>query len=69
MDTLAWAEAFRAMEALETGAVANPDEQRQVGHYWLRAPELAPSPRVAGTIRETSSSASHAFAVEVHASG
>ena len=36
--------AFEAMAALEAGAVANPDEQRQVGHYWLRAPELAPDP-------------------------
>lgn len=34
--------AYKAMEALEKGAVANPDEKRMVGHYWLRAPELAP---------------------------
>ena len=34
--------AFAAMVALEAGAIANPDEGRQVGHYWLRAPELAP---------------------------
>ena len=34
--------AFDAMEALEAGAIANPDENRMVGHYWLRAPELAP---------------------------
>ena len=34
--------AFAAMAALEGGAIANPDEQRQVGHYWLRTPELAP---------------------------
>jgi glucose-6-phosphate isomerase len=26
------------------GALANPDEGRMVGHYWLRAPELAPDP-------------------------
>lgn len=38
----AFAEAFAGMAALEAGAVANPDEGRQVGHYWLRAPELAP---------------------------
>ena len=30
------------MKALEAGAIANPDEQRMVGHYWLRAPALAP---------------------------
>jgi glucose-6-phosphate isomerase len=35
--------AFEAMAALEAGAIANPDEQRMVGHYWLRAPELAPT--------------------------
>ncbi len=29
------------MDALEAGAIANTDEQRQVGHYWLRTPELA----------------------------
>jgi len=42
--------AFAAMAALEGGAIANPDEQRQVGHYWLRAPQLAPSPAVADHI-------------------
>jgi glucose-6-phosphate isomerase len=35
-------QAFAAMAALEAGAIANPDEQRQVGHYWLRTPDLAP---------------------------
>ena len=42
-----FAQAFEAMGALEAGAIANPDEQRQVGHYWLRAPELAPDPAAA----------------------
>ena len=37
------AEAYSAMEALEKGAIANPDEQRQVGHYWLRNPVIAPA--------------------------
>ncbi|MEE3718609.1 glucose-6-phosphate isomerase [Tumidithrix elongata RA019] len=36
-------QAFADMKALESGAIANPDEQRMVGHYWLRAPELAPT--------------------------
>ncbi|HYP04141.1 MAG TPA: glucose-6-phosphate isomerase [Cyanobium sp.] len=40
--------ALAAMAALEGGAIANPDEQRQVGHYWLRTPSLAPDP-AAGT--------------------
>jgi glucose-6-phosphate isomerase len=46
-------EALSAMEALEGGAVANPDEKRMVGHYWLRAPEKAPSAEIATAIRET----------------
>ena len=36
--------AFADMTALERGAIANPDEKRMVGHYWLRAPSLAPDP-------------------------
>jgi glucose-6-phosphate isomerase len=35
-------EAFRQMDALEAGAIANPDEHRRVGHYWLRDPDRAP---------------------------
>ena len=38
--------AFTAMQELEAGAIANPDEERQVGHYWLRDPQLAPSDEV-----------------------
>jgi len=38
-----FAKAFRDMAALEQGAMANPDENRMVGHYWLRNPGLAPS--------------------------
>ncbi len=34
--------AYAAMAELEKGAIANPDEKRMVGHYWLRAPHLAP---------------------------
>ena len=32
-----------AMANLESGAIANPTEGRQVGHYWLRDADLAPS--------------------------
>ncbi|HWL16206.1 MAG TPA: glucose-6-phosphate isomerase, partial [Opitutus sp.] len=32
-------DAFKAMAELEAGAIANPDENRMVGHYWLRAPQ------------------------------
>lgn len=35
--------AFRAMQELEKGAIANPDEGRMVGHYWLRNSKLAPN--------------------------
>ena len=38
-----WSTALDAMSQLEQGAVANPTEQRQVGHYWLRNPALAQS--------------------------
>ena len=30
------AKAFAAMRSLEAGGIANPDENRMVGHYWLR---------------------------------
>jgi len=35
--------AYHSMDALEGGAIANPDENRMVGHYWLRSSTLAPS--------------------------
>jgi glucose-6-phosphate isomerase len=43
LDTLPWSTVFGAMDELEAGAIANPDEGRQVGHYWLRALERAPT--------------------------
>ena len=46
-------QAFEAMDALERGDIANPDEKRMVGHYWLRAADLAPSPAIAAEIRNT----------------
>ncbi len=58
--------ALHSMEQLEAGAIANPDENRMVGHYWLRAPELAPSPPMRREIEETVRSVS-AFAAEIHA--
>jgi len=45
--------AYAAMDELEKGAIANPDEKRMVGHYWLRKPELAPQPAIAKEIRDT----------------
>ncbi|MGF1673635.1 MAG: glucose-6-phosphate isomerase [Rivularia sp. (in: cyanobacteria)] len=38
--------AFADMAELEKGAIANPDEDRMVGHYWLRNPDLAPTPEL-----------------------
>jgi glucose-6-phosphate isomerase len=57
--------AFAAMRDLEAGAIANPDEGRRVGHYWLRAPELSPSPAIAAEIRDTLARVL-AFAEQVH---
>lgn len=34
------------MVELERGAIANPAENRRVGHYWLRHPELVPTPEI-----------------------
>ncbi|PPS40999.1 glucose-6-phosphate isomerase [Chroococcidiopsis sp. TS-821] len=45
--------AFQDMAALEGGAIANPDENRMVGHYWLRNPDLAPTPEIKQDITQT----------------
>ncbi|ANM29746.1 glucose-6-phosphate isomerase [Acidobacteria bacterium Mor1] len=57
--------AFQAMEQLEKGAIANPDEERMVGHYWLRAPELAPAAEIGDQIRDTVKQVLD-FTAEVH---
>lgn len=44
---------FSAMRKLEAGAIANPDERRQVGHYWLRDPQRAPTPTIRKAIVDT----------------
>lgn len=44
--------AFESMRELEAGAIANPDEQRQVGHYWLRDSSLAPTEAITSQIDE-----------------
>jgi glucose-6-phosphate isomerase len=44
---------YRELIELEKGSIANPDEQRMVGHYWLRNPDLAPTPELATEIRQT----------------
>ena len=46
-------QAFASMRDLENGAIANPDEKRMVGHYWLRTPPLAPNDELRRDIEET----------------
>ena len=46
------AAAQAGMKDLEGGAIANPDEGRMVGHYWLRAPELAPTAELRAEIED-----------------
>src|ERR1041385_6492775 len=58
--------AFAAMAELEKGAIANPDENRMVGHYWLRNPALAPTADIRKEI-ETTRKKIKAFAAKVHA--
>ncbi|MEO6907561.1 MAG: glucose-6-phosphate isomerase, partial [Abditibacteriaceae bacterium] len=57
-------DAFREMADLERGAIANTDENRMVGHYWLRAPELAPG-KWGDVIRETVTEIK-SFAQQIH---
>jgi glucose-6-phosphate isomerase len=57
--------AFAAMADLERGGIANPDEKRMVGHYWLRNPALAPSGDLCRQIEETVAAVKD-FAKQVH---
>ncbi len=57
--------AFTRMNELEAGAIANPDENRMVGHYWLRAPELAPTKELREEISGTFTDIQQ-FAAAVH---
>jgi glucose-6-phosphate isomerase len=57
--------AFADMAALEKGAIANPDENRMVGHYWLRAPQLAPTTELSNEISTTLASIKD-FAARIH---
>lgn len=58
--------AFAAMDELERGAIANPDEKRMVGHYWLRDPGRAPTQEIADAITRTRDAVIR-FAADVHA--
>lgn len=44
---------YEKMAELEQGAIANPDEGRMVGHYWLRDPRLAPEPAITQEILDS----------------
>lgn len=58
-------QAFAAMARLEGGAIANPDEKRMVGHYWLRAPHLAPTPEITSKITSTLAAIKE-FSAKIH---
>ena len=45
--------AINEMQNLENGSISNPDENRQVGHYWLRNHSLAPSAKMSQQIEDT----------------
>ena len=57
--------ALDSMEQLDRGALANPDENRMVGHYWLRDSALAPSREIARDIEDTLANIK-GFAAQVH---
>jgi glucose-6-phosphate isomerase len=59
------AAAFVAMAELERGAIANPDENRMVGHYWLRNPALAKTTEIRDEITTTNARLVK-FASDVH---
>ena len=57
--------ALAGMKELEAGAIANPDEERMVGHYWLRAPGLAPTQELKKEIEDCVEKVKR-FAADVH---
>jgi len=58
--------AFTDIQAIEAGAIANPDEGRMVGHYWLRNASLAPTPELQQAITAPLSDLK-SFAQKIHA--
>jgi glucose-6-phosphate isomerase len=59
-------EALDAMDALEQGGIANADENRMVGHYWLRDSSRAPSQSITEEI-DSAVKKIKEFAAGVHA--
>ncbi|MBX2850552.1 MAG: glucose-6-phosphate isomerase [Phycisphaeraceae bacterium] len=58
-------QAYDAMTRLEAGEIANPDEGRMVGHYWLRDAALSPNETIAKDITKTLKGIKQ-FAKKVH---
>ena len=59
-------QALDAMAGLEAGEIANPDEDRMVGHYWLRNASLAPTDEIGKDITKTLRNIKQ-FAKKIHA--
>ncbi|MFD0894811.1 glucose-6-phosphate isomerase [Luteolibacter ambystomatis] len=59
------AKAFTDIAALEAGKIVNPDEQRMVGHYWLRNASLAPTEELRKAVTEPLAALKD-FAEKVH---
>lgn len=59
-------QAYTAMKDLEAGGIANPDEGRMVGHYWLRNPDLAPNEELRAQIVQPLKDLKD-FAAKIHA--
>src|SRR5471032_437696 len=57
--------AFSEMDKLVAGAIANPDEGRMVGHYWLRDSSKAPNADIKKEI-DTTLARIKKFAKAVH---
>lgn len=57
--------AYDLIQAIENGDIANPDEKRMVGHYWLRDSSIAPNSEIKGQIDNTLSDIKK-FAADVH---
>jgi len=60
--------AYAEMRALESGSIANQDEERMVGHYWLRNPSLAPEESIRREITSTIEQVL-VFSHRIHAGG
>ena len=57
--------AYGDIAALESGVIANPDENRMVGHYWLRNSAIAPTAELKAAIDGPLADLK-AFAADVH---